>query len=44
MFTVIAGHYPDGYVPAGGSFFIFAGQAWLLMIVMFHTAEYIESL
>jgi hypothetical protein len=44
MFAVITGRYPDGYAPAGGSFFIFADQSWLLMIVIFHTAEYIESL
>lgn len=42
--ALISGHYPDGYVPAGGAYFIFADQAWLLMIVALHTAEYIEAL
>ena len=42
--ALISGQYPDGYTPAGGTYFIFADQAWLLMIVILHTLEYIETL
>ena len=42
--SIMAGHYHDGYVPNGGSAFIFADQIWLLMVVIVHTLEYIEAL
>ena len=42
--AIISGHYHDGYVPDGGSAFIFADQIWLLMVVVVHTFEYIEAL
>jgi protein-S-isoprenylcysteine O-methyltransferase Ste14 len=42
--AIMAGHYHDGYVPNGGSAFIFADQIWLLMVVVVHTLEYIEAL
>jgi hypothetical protein len=42
--AIMAGHYHDGYVPSGGSAFIFADQIWLLMVVIVHTLEYIEAL
>ena len=42
--AIISGHYHDGYVPNGGSAFIFADQIWLLMVVVVHTFEYIEAL
>ena len=41
---IISGHYHDGYVPDGGSAFIFADQIWLLMVVVVHTFEYVEAL
>ena len=40
--AIMAGHYHDGYVPSGGSAFIFADQIWLLMVVIVHTLEYIS--
>ena len=42
--AIMVGHYHDGYIPAGGSAFIFADQIWLLMVVVVHTFEYIEAL
>jgi hypothetical protein len=42
--SIMTGHYHDGYVPNGGSAFIFADQIWLLMAVIVHTLEYIEAL
>jgi hypothetical protein len=42
--SIMAGHHHDGYVPNGGSAFIFADQIWLLMVVIVHTLEYIEAL
>jgi hypothetical protein len=42
--AIMSGHYHDGYVPNGGSAFIFADQIWLLMVVIVHTLEYIEAL
>jgi hypothetical protein len=42
--SIMTGHYHDGYVPNGGSAFIFADQIWLLMVVIVHTLEYIEAL
>jgi hypothetical protein len=42
--SIMVGHYHDGYVPNGGSAFIFADQIWLLMVVIIHTFEYIEAL
>jgi len=42
--AILNGHYHDGYVPDGGSAFIFADQIWLLMVVVIHTLEYIEAL
>ena len=42
--AIMSGQYPDGYAPDGGSAFIFVDQAWLLMIVVLHTFEYIEAL
>src|SRR4029077_19799405 len=42
--AIMDGHYHDGYVPNGGSAFIFADQIWLLMVVIVHTLEYIEAL
>jgi hypothetical protein len=42
--AIMDGHYHDGYVPNGGSAFIFADQIWLLMVVVVHTLEYIEVL
>lgn len=42
--AILNGHYHDGYVPNGGSAFIFADQIWLLMVVVVHTLEYIEAL
>jgi hypothetical protein len=42
--AIISGHYHDGYVPDGGSAFIFADQIWLLMVVVVHSFEYIEAL
>jgi hypothetical protein len=44
VIAIMAGHYHDGYVPSGGSAFIFADQIWLLMVVIVHTLEYIEAL
>jgi len=44
VLAIMAGHYHDGYVPSGGSAFIFADQIWLLMVVVVHTLEYIEAL
>ena len=41
--AIAAGQYPDGYVPAGGAYFIFADQAWLLMVIAVHTWGYIET-
>lgn len=43
VWAVLTGHYPDGYVPVGGTFFIFADQIWLLMLVVFHTIEYVRK-
>jgi hypothetical protein len=42
--AIMAGQYHDGYVPNGGSAFIFADQIRLLMVVVVHTLEYIEAL
>jgi hypothetical protein len=42
--AIMSGQYPDGYAPNGGSAFIFVDQAWLLMVVVLHTFEYIEAL
>jgi hypothetical protein len=42
--AILNGQYHDGYVPNGGSAFIFADQVWLLMVVIVHTLEYIEAL
>jgi ABC-type polysaccharide/polyol phosphate export permease len=42
--AILNGHYHDGYVPDGGSAFIFADQIWLLMVVVVHTFEYIDAL
>jgi hypothetical protein len=42
--AILNGHYHDGYVPNGGSAFIFADQIWLLMVVVVHTLEYVEAL
>ena len=42
--AIMNGQYHDGYVPNGGSAFIFADQIWLLMVVIVHTLEYIEAL
>jgi hypothetical protein len=42
--AIMFGQYPDGYAPDGGSAFIFVDQAWLLMVVVLHTFEYIEAL
>jgi hypothetical protein len=44
VIAIMVGHYHDGYVPSGGSAFIFADQIWLLMVVIVHTLEYIEAL
>jgi len=44
VLAIMAGHYHDGYIPSGGSAFIFADQIWLLMVVVVHTLEYIEAL
>jgi hypothetical protein len=44
VLAIMAGQYHDGYVPSGGSAFIFADQIWLLMVVIVHTLEYIEAL
>jgi hypothetical protein len=44
VIAIMVGHYHDGYVPDGGSAFIFADQIWLLMVVIVHTLEYIEAL
>jgi hypothetical protein len=44
VLAIMAGHYHDGYVPNGGTAFIFADQIWLLMVVIVHTLEYIEAL
>jgi hypothetical protein len=45
VIAIMVGHYHDGYVPSGGSAFIFADQIWLLMVVVVvHTLEYIEVL
>ena len=44
VLATMAGHYHDGYVPSGGTAFIFADQIWLLMVVVVHTLEYIEAL
>ena len=41
--ALFAGQYADGYVPKGGSFFIFADQIWLLMIILIHTREYVKT-
>ena len=42
--SIMVGHYHDGYIPNGGSAFIFADQIWLLMVVVVHTLEYVEAL
>jgi hypothetical protein len=42
MLAITAGHYPDGYVPAGGSYFILIDQIWLLAIALWHTFEYAQ--
>jgi hypothetical protein len=42
--AIMSGQYPDGYAPDGGSTFIFVDQAWLLMVVVLHTFEYVEAL
>jgi len=42
--ALITGHYPDGYVPNGGSIFIFIDQLWLMTIVFWHTMEYWTTL
>jgi hypothetical protein len=44
VIAIMTGQYHDGYVPDGGSAFIFADQIWLLMVVVVHTLEYIEAL
>ena len=41
--AIVSGHYPDGYFPSGGSWFIMADQLWVLVIVLFHTMEYTET-
>ena len=43
IWSISVGHYADGYVPAGGSLFIFADQIWLLTLVAFHTVEYMRT-
>lgn len=40
--AIYVGHYADGYVPVGGSFFIATDQVWLLSVILFHTLEYSE--
>jgi hypothetical protein len=42
--AIMSGQYPDGYAPGGGSAFIFVDQAWLLMVAVLHTFEYVEAL
>lgn len=42
--AISLGRYPDGYIPAGGAFFIFTDQIWLLMIVLFHCFEYSDTI
>jgi hypothetical protein len=42
--AILSGHYHDGYVPNGGSAFIFVDQIWLLTVVVVHTFEYVEAL
>ncbi len=44
MGAVVSGHYPDGYVPEGGSIFIFVDQIWLMTIIFWHTMEYWTTL
>ena len=34
----------DGYIPEGGTYFIFVDQVWLLMICIWHLIEYIRAL
>jgi hypothetical protein len=43
VMAISSGHYPDGYVPAGGTYFILIDQIWLLLISIWHTAEYAQS-
>jgi hypothetical protein len=38
--AIFFGHYADGYVPAGGSYFIAVDQSWLIMITIWHTIIY----
>ena len=42
--ALISGHYPDGYVPQGGSVFIFIDQLWLLTVIFWHSMEYWATL
>lgn len=41
--AIFSGRYADGYVPDGGAYFIFADQVWLLMVIFYHTLEYVET-
>lgn len=36
--ALISGHYPDGYVPLGGAWFILADQVWAWVLAVSHSA------
>lgn len=40
IMAIMLGHYPDGYVPKSGGWFISVDQIWLTSIVVWHTIEY----
>lgn len=36
--VLVTGHYPDGYLPLGGSWFILADQIWPWLLTVSHSA------
>lgn len=35
--ALVVGHYPDGYVPEGGAWFILADQVWAWLLAISHS-------
>jgi hypothetical protein len=40
LLAISSGHYPDGYVPAGGGYFILIDQVGVFVVSIWHTFEY----